>query len=69
MVTRLEFLRTNPEYFSIERTSACHGEENPGGFGWLITYDDGVSRRQVTIPDNVADTWLGFWHRLKGDKL
>jgi hypothetical protein len=49
------------ENYTFERTSACHGEGNPGGFGWLIEFAidgkdnyGGPSHGSFTMPDNIA---------------
>lgn len=49
-----EFLSTDPKHYKVERTSACHGKDNPNGFGWVVTYDDGKVKKEMTLPDNIV---------------
>lgn len=51
------FVDTKPENFALERTSACHGGDNPGGYGWRMTYCDGEVQKVIVIPDNVMREW------------
>jgi len=47
---------TSMQYYNFERTSACHGKDNPGGHGWYIEYvgGRGDSCVDIILPDNVA---------------
>ena len=51
------FRSMNPEYYILERTSACSGPENISGFGWALEYRNEEDTMLFILPDNVAESW------------
>jgi hypothetical protein len=47
----------DPKFYSLERTSACHGDDNPDGWGFELTYKCGGDIMEFILPDHIAIEW------------